>query len=83
MRETGSRGHLLRTKTDSVIESMNLKHEVLQQRVRSVFVREQATQKLVRRWGALGANRECEETENEDLGEKLPSFMGESLSRSE
>jgi hypothetical protein len=39
--------------------------------------REQATQKLVRRWGVLSANRECEETEKRILRETSFIYGGE------
>jgi len=43
----------------------------------SVLIREQATRRLVRRWGVLSANRECEETEKRILRETSFIYGGE------
>jgi len=43
--------------------------------------REQATQKLRRRWGVLSTNRECKETERRILGETSFIYGGEFVSK--
>jgi len=46
-------------------------------RVLSVLVREQATRRLMRRWGVPSTNRECEETEKRILREASFIYGGE------